>query len=182
MSKKDKTRTTEVREPWEQSIYETDREAGASRVGKRHNKKGNTAFLTILVLLLLLIISIPIGTWMYISRDKKPVENTANSSQASSSIVQSSSTTETKESSSISSSSEEQTNPSSSSELAGNEDNENQQQAQNEEAAAEYTTVLAGEGFQQVAARNGITVAQLEQLNGKSSSETIYPGDTLRVK
>ncbi|MHC5229349.1 SAG1386/EF1546 family surface-associated protein [Enterococcus sp. LJL99] len=180
MSKQDKKRTTEVREPWEQSIYETDREAGASRVGKRQNKKGNTAFLTILVILLLLIISLPIGTWMYISRDKKPAENTANSSQASSSVVQSSTTTS--ESTSVSSSSEEQQNSSSSSEPATDGGNETPEQTPEAEAAAEYTTVLAGEGFQQVAARNGITVAQLEQLNGKSSTETIYPGETLRVK
>lgn len=180
MSKKDKRRSTEVNEPWEQSIYETDREAGASRVGKRQNTKGNTAFLTILVILLLLIISIPIGTWLYISKDKKPAENTANSTQTSSSVVQSSSTTATSESTTISSSSEGQENPSSSSEVAA--DGENQEQTPDEETGAEYTTVLSGEGFQQVATRNGITVAQLEQLNGISSSETIYPGDKLRVK
>lgn len=181
MSKQDKKRRQEVREPWEQSIYETDGEADASRVGKRQNTKGNTAFLTILVILLLLIISIPIGTWLYISRDKKPVENTVNSTQVSSSVVQSSSTV-TSESTSSSSSSTEQTSSSSSSssEVAANGENETPEQTP--AAEAEYTTVIAGEGFQQVAARNGITIEQLEQLNGMSRTETINPGQTLRVK
>lgn len=181
MSKQDKKRRQEVREPWEQSIYETDGEADASRVGKRQNTKGNTAFLTILVILLLLIISIPIGTWLYISRDKKPVENTVNSTQVSSSVVQSSSTV-TSESTSSSSSSTEQTSSSSSSEVAANGENETPEPTPASETEAEYTTVIAGEGFQQVAARNGITVEQLEQLNGMSSTETINPGQTLRVK
>ena len=182
MSKQDKKRTSEVREPWEQSIYETDREAGASRVGKRHNKKGNTVFLTILVILLLLIISIPIGTWLLISRDKKPAENTANSSQPASSLVQSSSENTSSEKESSSSSNEEQTSSSSSSEPATNGQDNTPAQTPEANATPEYTTVLAGEGFQQVAARNGITIAQLEQLNGKSSTEMIYPGDTLRIK
>lgn len=47
----------------------------------------------------------------------------------------------------------------------------------------EYTTVQQGEGIDQIAARVGISVDQLLELNGMDpNSFMLYPGDTLRVK
>ncbi|SFE32226.1 LysM domain-containing protein [Enterococcus casseliflavus] len=47
----------------------------------------------------------------------------------------------------------------------------------------EYTTVQAGEGPPEIAARVGISVDQLLELNGMDSNNfMLYPGDTLRVK
>ena len=89
MSKRDKKNG--VREPWEQSIYDTEKGAGGSRSEKRQQKKGNTVFLTILVILLLLIISLPVGTYLYVMRDKKP-DTSKQASQPSSSVVVQSST------------------------------------------------------------------------------------------
>lgn len=47
----------------------------------------------------------------------------------------------------------------------------------------EYTTVQKGEGIDQIAARVGISVDQLLELNGMDPNNfMLYPGDTLRVK
>lgn len=47
----------------------------------------------------------------------------------------------------------------------------------------EYTTVQQGEGIDQIAARVGISVDQLLELNGMDPNNfMLYPGDTLRVK
>lgn len=47
----------------------------------------------------------------------------------------------------------------------------------------EYTTVQSGEGPPQVAARVGISVEELYELNGIDPNNfMLYPGDTLRVK
>lgn len=47
----------------------------------------------------------------------------------------------------------------------------------------EYTTVQTGEGPPQVAARVGISVEELYELNGIDPNNfMLYPGDTLRVK
>lgn len=47
----------------------------------------------------------------------------------------------------------------------------------------EYTTVQKGEGIDQIAARVGISVEKLYELNGIDPNNfMLYPGDTLRVK
>lgn len=47
----------------------------------------------------------------------------------------------------------------------------------------EYTTVQSGEGLDQIAARVGISVEKLYELNGIDPNNfMLYPGDTLRVK
>lgn len=174
MSKKDKVRKSDAREPWEQSIYEPENDTGHSRVEKRQNKKGNTVFLTILVILLVLIIALPTGTFFWMMRDKS---NDANKSvkTASSSLVQST----TKSSNADSQvTSESQTSDSQTDESGIPDSGDEQQQ----EAGQAYDTVLKGEGFQQIAERNGITIAELERLNNMSSSTIIQPGDQLRVK
>lgn len=47
-----------------------------------------------------------------------------------------------------------------------------------------YDTVQSGEGPNQIAQRNGISLEQLFELNGVSASEglVVQPGDQLRVK
>jgi len=187
VSKKDKKKPSGAREPWEQSIYETDKNAGGSRSEKRQQKKGNTVFLTILVILLLLIIALPVGTYLYVMRDK-PNDN-KNASQPSSSVVVQSSTKNSTTQPSSSSADASQEQPASSSDVTNgdgqNSSSSNVPQESTPQSVAEepeYTEVLNGEGFQQVAARNGISIEQLEQLNGRSRNETLFPGDKLRVK
>ncbi|MGK0551732.1 SAG1386/EF1546 family surface-associated protein [Enterococcus faecalis] len=189
VSRKKNQKQSEAREPWEQSIYEPDNKSGGSRLEKRHHKRGNTAFLTILVILLLCIIALPIGTFLYVMRDKPNANAGKDSSQPSSSLVQSS----TKGSSSKSSSTETSTESASSESSSSSAVPENQQAtpSSSESASAAdqqqtepvYDTVLSGEGFKQVAARNGITLDQLLALNPSLTvNSMLHPGDTLRVK
>ncbi|MGM0217220.1 SAG1386/EF1546 family surface-associated protein [Enterococcus sp. AZ126] len=175
MSKKDNKKPSGAREPWEQSIYDTDKNAGGSRSEKRQQKKGNTVFLTILVILLLLIITLPVGTYLYVMRDKP---NNKEASQPSSSVVVQSSTKDSSTSSSVSQES------SSSSEAVTGESSVPQETTPTSEAegAAVYTEVLNGEGPNQVASRNGITTEELLQLNGLSLDSVLQPGQSLRVK
>jgi len=49
-------------------------------------------------------------------------------------------------------------------------------------AGAQYYTVQSGDTFGTIAAREGITVAQLEQLNPGVSSTSLSVGQRLRVK
>lgn len=176
MSKKDTRKPSGAREPWEQSIYDTDKNIGASRSEKRQHKKGNTVFLTILVILLLLIIALPVGTYLYVMRDK-PNDN-KNASQPSSSVVVQSSSKNSSTQPSSSTSTESST--SSSSEDA--QSNSVPQETTPTSEAAVYTEVLSGEGPNQVATRNGITTDELLQLNGLSLDSVLQPGQSLRVK
>lgn len=173
MSKKDKKKPSGAREPWEQSIYDTDKNTGGSRSEKRQQKKGNTVFLTILVILLLLIITLPVGTYLYVMRDK-PNDN-KEASKPSSSVVVQSSTKNSSTQPSTSVSSETVTN--------GQSSVSQETTPTSEVAEAEvYTEVLNGEGPNQVATRNGISTEELLQLNGLGADAMLQPGQSLRIK
>lgn len=70
--------------------------------------------------------------------------------------------------------------------------NANQSQAQAQPAqqpatqttntGSNYATVQRGQGLYRVAVNNGITVQQLMQMNGLSSSSNLQPGQQLRVR
>ncbi|WP_051006570.1 LysM peptidoglycan-binding domain-containing protein [Liquorilactobacillus vini] len=50
-------------------------------------------------------------------------------------------------------------------------------------ASADYATVGSGQGIYRVATNNGLTVAELLQLNpGLSSSSVLSPGQRVRIK
>lgn len=174
MSKRDKKKTSGAREPWEQSIYDTEKDTGSSRSEKRQQKKGNTVFLTILVILLLLIIALPVGTYLYVMRDNS--SDNKNASQPSSSVVVQSSTKESS-SEATADSSEAQEQSTTEAETPA----ETTPTTQADEGAV-YTEVLSGEGPNQVATRNGITTEELLQLNGLSLDSVLQPGQSLRVK
>ena len=65
-----------------------------------------------------------------------------------------------------------------------NQQDQNQnQQDQNNQTGEQYITVQNGEGPPQVAARAGISVDQLYQLNGiDPNNYLLYPGQQLRIK
>lgn len=176
MTKKDKYKTSEAREPWEQSIYDTKEDNGHSRIEKRQHKKGNTVFLTVLVILLLLIIALPIGTYWWVARDKPSNKGTTPSSSVAVSSTENSTSTASSADSSAQSSEAPTGNTTPSSE------GEQTDVQADDVAESLYTEVLAGEGFKQVAERNGITVEQLMELNGLTTDTIIHPGDSLRVQ
>ena len=62
-------------------------------------------------------------------------------------------------------------------------DQNQNQQDQNAQTGEQYITVQNGEGPNQVAARAGISVDQLYQLNGIDPNNfLLYPGQQLRIK
>ena len=146
--------------------------------------------------------AIPVGAGIWVlnhnndapttASSSSTVESTTESSTTESSTTEStsetsSSTSESSSSSSSSSSAPASTTPSSS-EPAQQENNAGQENTQTDQGQGatgteEYTTVQAGEGPEQVAARTGISVETLYQLNGiDPNNYMLYPGDTLRIK
>lgn len=63
-------------------------------------------------------------------------------------------------------------------------DNNSQSNSSNStnNASGKYATVQAGQGVYRVAVNNGISVQQLLEMNGLTSSSDIQPGQQLRVK
>lgn len=199
MSKKDKNR--DVQEPWEQPIYETETEENYSRSGRRQ-KRGNSAFLTVVLVLLFLIIAVPTvaGFWI-MNRDNKPETAQTSSSTVESTISsttkESTTSSETQSTSSSSSSSVESSESTAPSETVPSSTTEEVPQSETpqaetpevptetpqDEQGAVYETVYEGEGPQQVAARAGISLEELFRLNGLDMNNyDLHPGDQLRVK
>ncbi len=190
MSKKKKNQTEE---PWEQPIYDTESDENMSRSEQHKQKRGNSTFLTIVVVLLILIVAIPVvaGIWS-INRNNdsntaaSTSETTLVSSTSSSTVASSTSESTTSETST--STLQSSTETSESTEAPVNDDQKNEADTTNDatdqdQIGAEYTTVLEGEGPNQVAARNGISVETLYQLNGISADDFFFsPGDQLRIK
>lgn len=192
MSKKDKTR--DVQEPWEQPIYETEEETYSR--SERRQKRGNSAFLTIVLILLFLIIAIPTvaGFWTLNRNNTSPAESAQSSSSTFESSTISSTSTDTQETSSsveestVSSEPEtpEPSEPPVDEEPVDEEPVDEQpvdeQPVETQPDEPVYETVQAGEGPMQVAARAGISLDEILRLNGLDGTEIIHPGDQLRVR
>ncbi|EOM19734.1 hypothetical protein SSQ_02307 [Enterococcus faecium EnGen0193] len=85
MSRKDRHQSTEnneTQEPWEQPIYDTDDEV-SSRSSQRQQKKGNTLFLSLFLILLVLCIAIPAGAYFWIRNGSSNNATAATSSETS---------------------------------------------------------------------------------------------------
>ena len=208
MSRKDRhhsSENNETQEPWEQPIYDTEDEV-SSRSSQRQQKKGNTLFLSLFLVLLGLCIAIPAGAYFWI-RNGSSNASSASSTTTTSSVVESTTSSEvssTKESSTEPESTTqtesvvastpqsttvpEETTPSTTSTYQ----QETQPTSTVEEAttpsssaAADGSTVTVqpGDGPKQVAERAGITIDQLFALNGLDPNNyMIYPGQPLKVK
>ncbi|MEE8823801.1 autolysin [Lentilactobacillus sunkii] len=100
---------------------------------------------------------------------KKPTVQPKQTSQAQSAV----------KSSTASSSTSAQTNTTSQSgQTTGSTSNKTQQST----SGHKYATVEAGQGMFRVAYNNGLTTAQLMQMNGLNANSKLYPGQRLRVK
>ncbi len=182
MSKKDKTR--DVQEPWEQPIYETEEETYSR--SERRQKRGNSAFLTIVLILLFLIIAIPTvaGFWIMNRNNTSPAESAQSSSSTFESSTISSTSTDTQETSSSVEESTVSSEPETPepSEPPVDEQPVDEQPVETQPDEPVYETVQAGEGPMQVAARAGISLDEILRLNGLDGTEIIHPGDQLRVR
>lgn len=204
MSKKDNF--NDQNEPWDQPIYETEYDENLSRTQQRRDKKGNSLFITLLVLLLVTLTVGVFATYFWIMRPTKKVANTEEttttslvsttteqtSSQVSSTSTSEVSTTTTSSETTPSSSSEapveEAQTPETPTENANTQTNTNtenntatENQTPTETAGSSYT-VQAGDSLYRIAVSNGLSLDELLSLNGLNSSSTIHPGQTLKVK
>lgn len=173
----------------EQPIYETEEETYSR--SERRQKRGNSAFLTIVLILLFLIIAIPTvaGFWIMNRNNTSPAESAQSSSSTFESSTISSTSTDTQETSSsveesTVSSEPETPEPSESpvDEEPVDEQPVDEQPVEPQPDEPVYETVQAGEGPMQVAARAGISLDEILRLNGLDGTEIIHPGDQLRVR
>lgn len=188
-------RSDEQKEPWEQPIYEEETQENASRSNQYHQKRGNTLFLSIVLFLLFLCVAIPTVVGIWVHQQKTEAASLVSSSSSEVAKASSSTTTTTKTSST-------ETESTSSTEMAS----ETVEETQTEETlpssdessqvsvpeettpsssavAGETIEVLSGEGPNQIAARAGISVEKLLQLNGMSMDNFFFaPGQQVRIK
>ncbi|CAI3410106.1 LysM peptidoglycan-binding domain-containing protein [Enterococcus cecorum] len=202
MRNKDKKKETEnLNEPWEQPIYnvEDQEDQMPSRMQQGRRKRGNSKFLTIVLLLLFLIAACPaaFGIWKhYVDNQPKQTQTTKSSTKKSSasqtkesSATTSESTTQTEETQTSSSEATIAENQEATENAAEQNTQENQegQNSQNGETTtengAEYTTVQAGEGPATVASRTGVSVEDIYRLNGMTADNFhLTPGQQIRIK
>ncbi|EOT47994.1 MULTISPECIES: SAG1386/EF1546 family surface-associated protein [Enterococcus] len=188
-------RSDEQKEPWEQPIYEEETQENASRSNQYHQKRGNTLFLSIVLFLLFLCVAIPTVVGIWVHQQKTEAASLVSSSSSEVAKASSSTTTTTKTSSTEteSTSSTEMT-----SETVGETQTEETLPSSDESSqvsvpeettpsssavAGETIEVLSGEGPNQIAARAGISVEKLLQLNGMSMDNFFFaPGQQVRIK
>lgn len=172
MRNKDKKKETKkLNEPWEQPIYNVDDQENQmpSRIQQGRKKRGNSKFLTIVLLLLFLIAAGPaaFGIW------KHYVDNQPKQTQTTKSSTKKSSASQTKESSATTSEST----------IQSEETQTSSSEASTAENGAEYTTVQAGEGPATVASRTGVSVEDIYRLNGMTADNFhLTPGQQIRIK
>lgn len=188
-------RSDEQKEPWEQPIYEEETQENASRSNQYHQKRGNTLFLSIVLFLLFLCVAIPTVVGIWVHQQKTEAASLVSSSSSEVAKASSSTTTTTKMSSTETESTSstemtsetveetqtEETLPSSdeSSQVSVPEETTPSSSA----VAGETIEVLSGEGPNQIAARAGISVEKLLQLNGMSMDNFFFaPGQQVRIK
>lgn len=191
--KQSSKRETDGKQPWEQSIYDTEYDAVGSRSQKRKTKKGNTLFLKLLLTMLILIVAIIIGWILFLRFDSGQNNVTAPTNSTSSSTIEST----------VNSTSEvpvESTEPSESEPVVEEPPAEEEPPAVEEpqttpeesyntdddttdaDTGAEYAEVQRGEGHNTFATRNGISLERMYELNGLNSSSVIHPGESLRIR
>ena len=188
-------RSDEQKEPWEQPIYEEETQENASRSNQYHQKRGNTLFLSIVLFLLFLCVAIPTVVGIWVHQQKTEAASLVSSSSSEVAKASSSTTTTTKTSSTEteSTSSTEMTSETvgetQTEETLPSSDESNQVSVPEETTpsssavAGETIEVLSGEGPNQIAARAGISVEKLLQLNGMSMDNFFFaPGQQVRIK
>lgn len=156
-----------AKEPWQEDIYDQEE----SRAGRRHRNHGGAdrmanRILTILASIFFVIVVVMVIVLIYLSSGSNRTAALKDFHDSDASVVQ------------ISSSSSSQPEQSSEPESTS---------SSSEEAANPEGTikVLAGEGEAAIAARAGISIAQLEALNpGHMATGSWFanPGDVIKIK
>ncbi|AER18999.1 TPA: LysM peptidoglycan-binding domain-containing protein [Streptococcus suis] len=157
-------------EPWNEEVYQTET---ASRKERLNKGVASTTVFTVLAIIFFVIVLIIGITAIYLSVGGSKTDSTKEFYNPSSAAVVAESSTsvaETQESTSTDATETETTETSSS--LA-------------EATDGSTLTVQAGEGVGQLAARGGISIAELERLNPEkmtTGSWLAHPGDVVRIR
>ena len=182
--------------PWDKS-FEDDRDDNGnfSRIERRKHTRGNTVLTWVLVGALVLICLIPVvwhavdarmankgesNTRITVTSDKHSSSSKDNVSFKSSKSSKSSSTSSSAQSSKPASSSSS-VRSSSSSQPASSSSSSRASSSSNSAAAGSYT-VKSGDNLYRIAVNHGMTLSEIQALNGMGSSTSITPGQTLKVK
>ncbi|HFI2432477.1 TPA: SAG1386/EF1546 family surface-associated protein [Streptococcus suis] len=154
-------------EPWNEEVYQTETVSRKERLNKG---VASTTVFTVLAIIFFVIVLIIGITAIYLSVGGSKTDSTKEFYNPSSAAVvaeSSSSAAETQESTST-----DTTETETSSSLA-------------EATDGSTLTVQAGEGVGQLAARGGISIAELERLNPEkmtTGSWLAHPGDVVRIR
>ncbi|WP_105105307.1 SAG1386/EF1546 family surface-associated protein [Streptococcus suis] len=157
-------------EPWNEEVYQTETVSRKERLNKG---VASTTVFTVLAIIFFVIVLIIGITAIYLSVGGSKTDSTKEFYNPSSAAVVAESSTsvaETQESTSTDTTETETTETSSS--LA-------------EATDGSTLTVQAGEGVGQLAARGGISIAELERLNPEkmtTGSWLAHPGDVVRIR
>ncbi|HEM4322942.1 TPA: LysM peptidoglycan-binding domain-containing protein [Streptococcus suis] len=157
-------------EPWNEEVYQTETVSRKERLNKG---VASTTVFTVLAIIFFVIVLIISITAIYLSVGGSKTDSTKEFYNPSSAAVVAESSTsvaETQESTSTDATETETTETSSS--LA-------------EATDGSTLTVQAGEGVGQLAARGGISIAELERLNPEkmtTGSWLAHPGDVVRIR
>ncbi|MBY4971691.1 SAG1386/EF1546 family surface-associated protein [Streptococcus suis] len=157
-------------EPWNEEVYQTETVSRKERLNKG---VASTTVFTVLAIIFFVIVLIIGITAIYLSVGGSKTDSTKEFYNPSSAAVVAESSTlvaETQESTSTDATETETTETSSS--LA-------------EATDGSTITVQAGEGVGQLAARGGISIAELERLNPEkmtTGSWLAHPGDVVRIR
>ena len=167
-------------QPWNQQ-FEDDRDddGNFSRIQRRKHSRGNTVLAVVLIIAIVLVCLAPI-IWQAVSkRMANSAESTtrisiatttdksSKSSQKATSKKRSSSSAKSSSSSAVSSS----TSVSSSSSASSSSSS----------TSGSYT-VKSGDNLYRIAVNHGMTLTEIQALNGMGSSTSVTPGQTLKVK
>lgn len=154
-------------EPWNEEVYQTETVSRKERLNKG---VASTTVFTVLAIIFFVIVLIIGITAIYLSAGGSKTDSTKEFYNPSSAAVVAESSTsvaETQESTST-----DTTETETSSSLA-------------EATDGSTLTVQAGEGVGQLAARGGISIAELERLNPEkmtTGSWLAHPGDVVRIR
>ncbi|HEL2651922.1 SAG1386/EF1546 family surface-associated protein [Streptococcus suis] len=157
-------------EPWNEEVYQTETVSRKERLNKG---VASTTVFTVLAIIFFVIVLIIGITAIYLSVGGSKTDSTKEFYNPSSAAVVAESSTsvaETQESTSTDATETDTTETSSS--LA-------------EATDGSTLTVQAGEGVGQLAARGGISIAELERLNPEkmtTGSWLAHPGDVVRIR
>lgn len=159
-------------EPWNEEVYQTETVSRKERLNKG---VASTTVFTVLAIIFFVIVLIIGITAIYLSVGGSKTDSTKEFYNPSSAAVVAESSTsvaETQESTSTDATETETETTGTSSSLA-------------EATDGSTLTVQAGEGVGQLAARGGLSIAELERLNPEkmtTGSWLAHPGDVVRIR